>query len=62
MTSRRFLEESDKKMFELKAEADGVYIRATQGHSIKKVNDEDIHVRLNAADANLPSRCVHGTY
>ena len=38
-----------------------MYIRATQGHSIKKVSDEELLVRLNASDEDLPVSCVHGT-
>jgi len=54
--------ESDKQRFEVD-EVDGVhYIRATQGHSIQAVHDEESLRRLSQDDEDLPERCIHGTY
>merc|ERR1712118_628965 len=37
-------------------------IRASQGHSIKAVEDEHLLQKLFETDTDLPHVCVHGTY
>lgn len=53
---------NDKKRFEISEESGKVFVRAVQGHSIKAVADESLLSRLGAADVDLPTVCVHGTY
>ncbi|CAE8694079.1 unnamed protein product [Polarella glacialis] len=53
---------NDKKRFELLQEADQVFVRAVQGHSIKAVADDELLTRLSSEKGNLPTVCVHGTY
>mmetsp|Transcript_9446 Transcript_9446/g.22567 ORF Transcript_9446/g.22567 Transcript_9446/m.22567 type:complete len:401 (-) Transcript_9446:223-1425(-) len=53
---------NDKKRFEISEESGKVFVRAVQGHSMKAVADESLLSRLGAADADLPTVCVHGTY
>ena len=54
--------ENDKKRFEIWEGSGEHYIRATQGHSIKWVDDEELHTKLSLEDNDLPTACVHGTY
>ena len=54
--------ENDKKRFEIWEGSGEHYIRATQGHSIKWVDDEELHTKLTLEDTDLPTACVHGTY
>ncbi|KRX10827.1 hypothetical protein PPERSA_00997 [Pseudocohnilembus persalinus] len=60
------VENNDKKRFQIIDRVDeekgykGKYIRATQGHSIKTVNDEDLLEQVN--DASKFPVVVHGTY
>ena len=53
---------NDKKRFELLQEGTQVFIRATQGHSMRYVEDEQLLTPLDQADPLLPTVCVHGTY
>ncbi len=53
---------NDKKRFELVEEAGEVFVRASQGHSMEQVEDEQLLEALNQADPSLPSVCVRGTY
>ena len=56
----KIVEGNDKKRFELKDEDGKLMIRATQGHSMKIVEDNEL---LKGIDLiNLPACCVHGTY
>jgi len=56
------VQSNDKKRFEVMKEAGEWYVRATQGHSIKAVDDESLLKRLDRHDPGLPTTCVHGTY
>lgn len=51
---------NDKKRFELKEEGKHVYIRATQGHSIKAVNTEQLLKLIE--DPKLYPIVIHGTF
>jgi len=59
------VDSNDKKRFELKTEANAsgvpvLYIRASQGHTLKSVSDEDLLEKIiNAAEIPV---CIHGTY
>jgi len=56
------VQNSDKKRFDLAEEAGVMLIRATQGHSMKAVDDDSLLHRLSLNDPALPKVCVHGTY
>ncbi|EGR29175.1 hypothetical protein IMG5_161250 [Ichthyophthirius multifiliis] len=58
------VENNDKKRFELikKQEDNKYYIRASQGHSIKDINDEQLLQILSLEDAKKLDVVVHGTY
>lgn len=49
----------EKKRFELTTEGPQTFIRATQGHTIKAVKDEEL---LAPVMPNEISICIHGTY
>jgi len=56
---------NSKKRYEIKTEMDQngnptLYIRATQGHSLKLVEDDDLLVKIK--EASEAPICVHGTY
>jgi len=53
---------NDKQRFQLSFEGGEMFIRATQGHSMKAVADESLLRRLYPNDVDLPHVCVHGTY
>lgn len=53
---------SDKKRFDLLDEAGELLVRATQGHSMKVISDDNLLRRLQVTDRDLPQFCVHGTY
>ena len=59
---REVVQGSNKQRFELNTESRIEYIRATQGHSMKGIDEGLIHRCLSVEDADLPSVCVHGTY
>jgi len=59
---RAVVNNNDKARFELTMENGREWIRATQGHSMKAVVDEEALQPLSATDRNLPEDCVHGTY
>lgn len=52
----------EKKRFDLSQESGDLLIRASQGHSMKVVSDEQLLTPLNAQQPDLPCVCVHGTY
>jgi len=54
--------DSDKQRFELREIEGETFVRASQGHSIKVVADEQLLKSLDLADADLPEICAHGTY
>lgn len=56
----KIVEGNDKKRFELKNEDGKLMIRATQGHSMKIVEDNELLKNIDLT--NLPACCVHGTY
>ena len=56
----KIVEGNDKKRFELKDEDGKLMIRATQGHSMKIVEDNELLKNIDLT--NLPACCVHGTY
>jgi len=58
----RVVQDSDKQRFELLEERGVWLIRATQGHSMKVVDDDHLLQRLELNDPDLPESCVHGTY
>lgn len=59
----KVVQESDKKRFEAHFDESGVHvIRAVQGHSLKTLDDELAHERLEEDAEDLPKLCVHGTY
>nr|CCA23752.1 unnamed protein product putative [Albugo laibachii Nc14] len=55
----RVVETNDKKRYEMRRDGEGKFIRATQGHSLKIVNDE--HLLALVSDANEIEHCIHGT-
>jgi len=62
---KEVVDTNDKKRFELKADTDANgnkiwLIRATQGHSLKSVSDDDLLEKLT--DVSGISSCIHGTY
>ena len=59
---QKVVAENDKKRFEIWEGSGEHWIRATQGHSIKWVADEELHTKLSLDDNDLPAACVHGTY
>jgi len=59
---RDAVDSNEKKRFDLVEEGGELLIRATQGHSMKVVSDDQLLRRLSAADPDLPGICVHGTY
>eukprot|EP00747_Dinoflagellata_sp_TGD_P168705 gnl/TRDRNA2_/TRDRNA2_195741_c0_seq1.p1 gnl/TRDRNA2_/TRDRNA2_195741_c0~~gnl/TRDRNA2_/TRDRNA2_195741_c0_seq1.p1 ORF type:complete len:299 (+),score=47.59 gnl/TRDRNA2_/TRDRNA2_195741_c0_seq1:62-958(+) len=58
----QIVRESDKQRFAL-TDIDGVkHIRATQGHSMKVIQDELLLEKLELGSGNLPADVVHGTF
>ena len=57
----RIVRENKKQRFEIKNISNIAHIRASQGHSIKSVEDEGLLRELLLSDTDLPSFCVHGT-
>ena len=54
---------NDKKRFDMGFSLEGKrIIRALQGHSMKKVEDEAYEKLSLATISDLPEQCVHGTY
>lgn len=56
----RVVENNDKKRFELEQKGHHWFIRATQGHSIKSVNTDELLTKIT--DPELYPTVVHGTY
>merc|ERR1712079_495924 len=56
------VESNDKKRFDMMQEAGEWFVRATQGHSMKVVEDEKLLRHLAHDQPDLPQICVHGTY
>ena len=50
-----------KRRFEIRDICGRTMIRALQGHSMKRVRDEDLLRKMELTD-ELPQKCVHGTY
>ena len=59
---REAVNSCDKKRFEMTEEGDEPLIRASQGHSMKAVADDNLLRRLGPEEPDLPKVCVHGTY
>lgn len=55
----RVVETNEKKRFEMRCDGELKLIRATQGHSLKQVNDEDLLTLIRNADEMKD--CIHGT-
>jgi len=58
---RQIVSGNDKQRFEIREEAGKLLVRATQGHSMKSVQDESLLEPL-VLTSTLPQVCVHGTY
>mmetsp|Transcript_66215 Transcript_66215/g.147196 ORF Transcript_66215/g.147196 Transcript_66215/m.147196 type:complete len:349 (-) Transcript_66215:84-1130(-) len=56
------VEKDAKKRFEITSRAGEMWIRATQGHTIKSVKDEALLQPLGLEEARNLQSCVHGTY
>ena len=50
-----------KRRLETTERADGVYVRATQGHSIPHIADEEVFDEIGMRD-ELPEHVAHGTF
>lgn len=57
---RSVVDNNDKKRFEIEDREGDLFIRATQGHSIKMVNTEDLLTKIT--DPSLYPIVVHGTF
>ena len=54
--------EDRKQRYEIHDYRNISFIRATQGHSLGHVADEELLTPLRAETRDLPTVCVHGTY
>jgi 2'-phosphotransferase len=57
---QEIVQKCEKQRFELKHENDIWFIRASQGHTMKSINDEELLTPINENDH--VQFCIHGTY
>ena len=57
---RKIVDTNDKKRFEILEKKHHVFIRATQGHSMKCINTEDLLTKIE--DASKYPVVIHGTF
>ena len=56
------VERDQKRRFELTTRAGEMWIRATQGHTMRSVKDDALLQPMGLEEAQAVESCVHGTY